>query len=60
LRNLLRNILKMLTGVFTPIVMTVACLAAVAASIECPRIFPIAGVVVILILCLAKRISKDF
>jgi hypothetical protein len=40
--------------------MTVACLAAVAASIECPRIFPIAGVVVILILCLAKRISKDF
>ena len=60
MRNLLRNLLKMLTGVLTPLGMAVACLVvAVAATIECPRILPFAiFAVVLLTICLAKKGGK--
>lgn len=58
----MRNLLKMLTGVLTPLgkcaVFAAACLVAVgavAASIECPLAIPIAGAALFLFLCWRKR-----
>lgn len=61
----LRNLLKMLTGVLTPLgagaAMAVACLVSIGAvvvSIRCPAVFPVAAAAVFLTLCLAKRDRK--
>jgi hypothetical protein len=61
----MRNLLKMLTGVLTPfgkcVALAVACLitvVAVAASIECPLVVPIAAAALFLLLCW-RKIEND-
>jgi len=62
----MRNLLKMLTGVFTPlgrcVVLVAACLitvAAVVASIRCPIAIPVAGAALFLLLCWRKATKNS-